>query len=535
MAGAANVLIKIGANSSQAVGEIGKVNKALGQQMTASQKASNVTRKAAVPAALALVALAGAAIACAKAAAEDEAAQVKLAGQLRRVTGATDAVIASAEDYITKLSLATGVADDDLRPALATLATVTGNVDKAQAALAITLDVAAASGKNTATVSKALAKAYAGDGAALAKLIPGLDKAAVKSGDFARINAELARVTGGAAAEAAGTAAGQFAIFQLTMAETKEEIGAAFLPVLSQIAPYLVKLAALLKDNTKIILIIGGAIAGLAVAVVTVNAALSAYQAITVAVKAATVIWTAAQWLLNIALTANPIGLIVVAVAALIAGIILAYRNSETFRNIVDTLFAAVTRITMQALRPFIDNWKEISAAIDFVVKWLKILWPFLVPGGLVYLALKTAEEKFGAVSFAINYMKDTIRNAITAAGDIKDAFVTLAAVASSTYTTLRNGISTTLDPIARAFDRIVTAIQNVVNWIKQIRFPSLPSWLSSLGSTSLSTRSTSLSSMSGGTTVNVTINGPIDSDSTAREILKVLNQYDRRYNLVGA
>jgi hypothetical protein len=40
---------------------------------------------------------------------------------------------------------------------------------------------------------------------------------------------------------------------------------------------------------------------------------------------------------------------------------------------------------------------------------------------------------------------------------------------------------------------------------------------------------------MSGGTTVNVTINGPIDSDSTAREILKVLNQYDRRYNLVGA
>jgi phage-related protein len=535
MASAANVLIKIGANAGQAVGEIRKVENALGKQMTASQKASNVTRKAAVPAALALVALAGAAIACAKAAAEDEAAQVKLAGQLRRVTGATDAAVASAEDYITKLSLATGVADDDLRPALATLATVTGNVEKAQQGLAITLDVAAASGKNTATVSKALAKAYAGDGAALAKLIPGLDKAAVKSGDFARINAELARVTGGAAAEAAGTAAGQFRIFELTIAETKEQIGAAFLPVLSQIAPYLVRLAALLKDNTKAILIIGGAIAALAVAVITVNAALSAYQAIASIVRGATIAWTAAQFLLNVALTANPIGLIVVAIAALVAGIILAYRNSETFRNIVDTLFAAVTRITMQALRPFIDNWKEISAAIDFVVKWLKILWPLLVPGGLVYLALKTAEEKFGAVSFVINYMRDSIRNAITAAGDIKDAFVVLAAVASTTYTTLRNGITTTLDPIARAFDRIVQAIQDVVEWIKKIRFPSLPSWLSSLGSTSLSTRTTGLSSMSGGTTVNVTINGPIDSDSTAREILKVLNQYDRRYNLVGA
>ena len=533
MASAANVLIKIGANAGQAVGEIRKVENALGKQMSASQKASNVTRKAAVPAALALVALAGAAIACAKAAAEDEAAQVKLAGQLRRVTGATDKVVASAEDYITQLSLATGVADDDLRPALASLATVTGNVEKAQQGLAITLDVAAASGKNTATVSKALAKAYAGDGAALAKLIPGLDKAAIKSGDFARINAELARVTGGAAAEAAGTAAGQFRIFELTMQETKEQIGTAFLPVLSQIAPYLVRLAALLKDNTKAILIIGGAIAALAVAVVTVNAALSAYQAIASIVRGATIAWTAAQFLLNVALTANPIGLIVVAIAALIAGIILAYKNSETFRNIVDTLFAAITRITQAALRPFIENWKEISSAIDFVVKWLKILWPFLVPGGLVYLALKTAEDRFGAVSGAIDYTKETIQNAVKAAGNIKDALVKLAEVAGTTYTTLRTGITTTLDPIARAFDRIVDAIKSVIEWIKQIRFPSLPSWLPGIGSSPSSARS--LSIPSGGTTVNVTINGPIDSDSTAREILKVLNQYDRRYNLVGA
>ena len=532
---AANVLIKIGANAGQAVGEIRKVENALGKQMTASQKASNVTRKAAVPAALALVALAGAAIACAKAAAEDEAAQVKLAGQLKRVTGATDAVVASAEDYITQLSLATGVADDDLRPALATLATVTGDVAKAQEGLAVVLDVAAASGKNTATVSKALAKAYAGDGAALAKLIPGLNKAAIKSGDFAKINAELARVTGGAAAQAAGTASGQFRIFELTMQETKEQIGTAFLPILSKIAPVLIEVAKTVKDNTKLILIIGGVIASLAATVVVVNAALSAYQAITVAVRAATVIWTAAQFLLNIALTANPIGLIVVAIVALVAGIILAYRNSETFRNIVDRLFDAIKRITSAALRPFIDHWKQISSAIDFVVHWLKILWPFLVPGGLVYLALKTAEDRFGAVSGAIEYTKDTIRNAVTAIGNMKDALVRLGEITGTVYTTLRRGITTTLDPIARAFDRIVDAIKSVVEWIKQIRFPNLPSWLTSLGTSSLSTTSTSLSSLSGGTTVNVTINGPVDSDSTAREILKVLNQYDRRYNLVGA
>lgn len=57
---------------------------------------------------------------------------------------------------------------------------------------------------------------------------------------------------------------------------------------------------------------------------------------------AATGLWTGAQWLLNAALTANPIGLVVVAIAALVGGLILAYNKSETFRAIVDGAFRAV-------------------------------------------------------------------------------------------------------------------------------------------------------------------------------------------------
>jgi len=528
MASAANVLIKIGANAGQAVGEIRKVENALGKQMTASQKASNVTRKAAVPAALALVALAGAAIACAKAAAEDEAAQVKLAGQLRRVTGATDKVVASAEDYITQLSLATGVADDDLRPALASLATVTGNVEKAQEGLAITLDVAAASGKNTATVSKALAKAYAGDGAALAKLIPGLDKAAIKSGDFARINAELARVTGGAAAEAAGTAAGQFRIFELTMQETKEQIGTAFLPVLSQIAPYLVRLAALLKDNTKAILIIGGAIAALAVAVVTVNAALSAYQAIASIVRGATIAWTAAQFLLNVALTANPIGLIVVAVAALVGGLIIAYRESETFRRIVDTLFAAIKTGVAGALRPFINNWDTIKEKIQQTWDLLKRFWPILLPGGAFYIAIREIENRFGVFSSAIDGVKSAFTFLTSSVDKAKTAISNLWTSAQPIFADLKGAIVTYLTPLRLAFEAIRSVVDALVTAISKIRLPgvSIPGYSrrGSLTDSSLS--------MAGPVTqtINVTINGPIDADSTAREIRNILNQYDIRY-----
>lgn len=46
--------------------------------------------------------------------------------------------------------------------------------------------------------------------------------------------------------------------------------------------------------------------------------------------------WAAAQWLLNAAMTANPISLVIVALAALVAGIVIAYKQSTTFRDIVN-------------------------------------------------------------------------------------------------------------------------------------------------------------------------------------------------------
>lgn len=50
----------------------------------------------------------------------------------------------------------------------------------------------------------------------------------------------------------------------------------------------------------------------------------------------------AGQWLVNAAMTANPIGLVVVAVAALVAGMVIAYKKSETFRNVVDKAMAGI-------------------------------------------------------------------------------------------------------------------------------------------------------------------------------------------------
>jgi phage-related protein len=51
---------------------------------------------------------------------------------------------------------------------------------------------------------------------------------------------------------------------------------------------------------------------------------------------------TAAQWALNAAMSANPIGLVILAIVALVAIVVIAYKRSETFRNIVQAAFRAV-------------------------------------------------------------------------------------------------------------------------------------------------------------------------------------------------
>ena len=210
MAGPGNILIKVGAETGQAVSELTRVNSTLGDTMSASQKMGAGLRKAALPAAAALAAIGVAAVGAAKAAAEDAAEQEHLAGVLRRTTGATEAQVAATEDWISSVSEATGVADSELRPALEKIVTATGDVTKSQKLMGAALDISAASGKSVDTVSAAIAKAYTGQTAALEKLIPGLSQAAKESDDFNVIMAELAKTTGGAAAESANTAAGQY-------------------------------------------------------------------------------------------------------------------------------------------------------------------------------------------------------------------------------------------------------------------------------------------------------------------------------------
>jgi phage-related protein len=81
---------------------------------------------------------------------------------------------------------------------------------------------------------------------------------------------------------------------------------------------------------------------GLSLASARATVAMAGQKVAMVAGAVATGAMTAAQWLLNIALTANPIGIVIVLIVALVAAIVVAYRRSETFRKIVDASLRAV-------------------------------------------------------------------------------------------------------------------------------------------------------------------------------------------------
>jgi len=120
---------------------------------------------------------------------------------------------------------------------------------------------------------------------------------------------------------------------RVAFSQASESIGMALLPAVEALLPIVIKFADWASQNTEIIIGLAAAIGGLSAAIVVANFAMKAWAA-------AQAIATAAQWAFNVALTANPIGIVVVAVAALVAGLVLLYRRFETVRNIVKALLA---------------------------------------------------------------------------------------------------------------------------------------------------------------------------------------------------
>lgn len=220
----ANVLIDIAAEFTG--------NKAFKQAETSTDKLTKNVKKLAGAFGLAFSATAVLAYgkAAVKAAAEDEKAQKQLALALKNVGLGRDA--ASSEDYIQRLQTEFGILDDKLRPAYQTLAVATQNTNEAQRLLNLSLDISAATGKDLASVTGALSRAYLGNNAALSRLGVGISKADLKAGKFEDIISQLEGTFKGAATEAANTFQGSIDKLAVASANASEIIGTGLIDAL---------------------------------------------------------------------------------------------------------------------------------------------------------------------------------------------------------------------------------------------------------------------------------------------------------------
>ncbi len=146
---------------------------------------------------------------------------------------------------------------------------------------------------------------------------------------------ELNRQFGGSAAAAAGTYSGQMAILNHEFMNVKEEIGGMVAALLIKLKPVLEDVVSGLKNGVEWLKEHEDAIKAGAVAVGVFAAAWTAYLLPSALATAATFLMEGAFWALSVAMTANPIGLVIAGLAALAGAFYYAWQRSETFRGVI--------------------------------------------------------------------------------------------------------------------------------------------------------------------------------------------------------
>lgn len=171
----------------------------------------------------------------------------------------------------------------------------------------------------------------------------------------------------------------------------KRSAKTALVEQLAKALPVLTAVGGFLTEHSDIVVPLVGVLAGFATVVGTVvaaqkawagimlvtNAAMKAKILITGVVRGATLAWTAAQWLLNVALIANPVGLIILAIVALIAIIVLIATKTTWFQDLWGVAWGGIKAAALATGRFFRDTvWEKwilgafnaINAGVDKTV-----------------------------------------------------------------------------------------------------------------------------------------------------------------------
>jgi hypothetical protein len=278
---------------------------------------------------------------------EAEEAQTKLEDAFRRFPTLADTNIESLRQLNTALAKKTKFDDDALASGQAILAQFKLSGTQIKDLTPLLADYAAKTGQDIPGAADALGKAFLGNTKALKSLGISYKSTGNQAKDVTNITALLRKQVGGFAEQQGKTAAGQAAIMNNQFGELKETLGQKLLPVMLKATNIGLKVVDWIAKNKTVVLPLIGVIAAVA----------------------------AAQWAWNIAMAANPIGLIVVAIAAVVAGLVLFATKTEIGRKIVGMLWSEL-KIGWSILKA-IGGWFAGPFVNFFVKGWHFITWQF--------------------------------------------------------------------------------------------------------------------------------------------------------------
>lgn len=387
-----------------------------------------------------------------------------------------------------------GFTNDETNAALSTLTTSLGSSKKALADLALAQDVARTKNVDLSTAALAVSKAAGGQATSLQRLgiviptqqLAGLTTASQKGAAIMDI---LKQKVGGTADAYGKTLKGQLDASGAQFQALGEQIGNVLIPVFTKALTVITGFVNFLKDNKGVAIALG-------VAIGTIATALAAYSI-------ATKIAAAAQLLFNVALDANPIGIIILAIGALIAIVVLLvthWKQVSTFfgqvwSNIVGFFKAAIAWIVNAFLNftpegLIIKHWSGIVA-------WFKQLWDSTVtifqnaigwivnaflnftPLGLIIKNWSKIVDFFKQVWVDIT---TTFANAGAAINKWWTGFWSgLGSLASGIFKNTFNFVTTIINDVINAINTITSALNTAggaigVN-IKIGKIPDLPSF----------------------------------------------------------
>jgi phage-related protein len=443
-----------------------------------------------------------------KSAIADEAAQAKLATTLQNVVGATNDQIKAIESQILKTSLLTGKTDDELRPSFDRLIRSTKDVETATKLQALALDISAGSGKSLEAVTNALAKASEGQNTALGKLGVGISAADLKTMSFEEITAKLGDTFKNQASKQAETFQGKMDRLKVAFDEGKETVGSfvldAITPLVStfvnKVVPAIQKVAEEIGPKlTPVFKVLGDYfIKVLVPAFVTMFNFIKDYI---------------------VPLFTTILVPIITAVVGAFDGITKALKDNETNLKPLADAFKTVATFLRDTIAPIIGGF--ISGTISVIGD---------VIAGLINIA--------GAVTKAVTTGFSAIKNFF---GDIKDFIVS---GASNIFTPLFNGMKAVINGIIGIWNKLDFAIDiTIPDWVPLFGgkgfktgdiFPDIPMLakggivtsptLAMIGEAGPEAVVPLNQSGGFGNTYNITVNGAVDSEGTARQIVNLLN-----------